>query len=207
MHTAVKIAPRYHAPAIHVLDASRSVVVVSSLLSSRDEFMEDIKDEYEEIREEHYASLKERRYLSLEAARERGLKVNWQVEPKPFVPNMLGTKVFDDYPLESLIDYIDWNPCMSCVMMYVMLLAYVCAARMLSTVFQTWQLRGKYPNRGFPKLFNDEAVGAEAKKLYDDANVMLKKIVSEKLLKAKGVFGLYPANSIGDDIEVRVREA
>ena len=125
MHTAVKIAPRYSNPAIHVLDASRSVVVVSSLLDAvrHQEFMEDLKEEYEEIREEHYSSLRERRYLSLDMAREKGFHINWKLEPKPVVPNFIGTKTFDDYPLQDLVDYIDWNP-----------------------FFQTWQLRGKYPN-------------------------------------------------------------
>jgi len=69
-------------------------------------------------------------------------------------------------------------------------------------VFQTWQLRGRYPNRGYPKIFNDEAVGKEAKKLFDEANAMLRKIIDEKLLQARGIFGIYPANSVGDDIEV-----
>ena len=113
MHTAVKISPRYSSPVLHVLDASRSVVVVSSLLDEKqkEEFIEDINEEYEEIREEHYSGLKERKYLSLEAARERGLKVNWKTEPLPDQPNFLGTKVMDNYDLDSLLDYIDWNPC------------------------------------------------------------------------------------------------
>lgn len=185
MHTAVKIAPRYKSPVIHVLDASRSVVVVSSLLDEKqvDDYLEDIADEYEEIREEHYAGLRERKYLSIAAAREKGLNLDWSLAPRPPKPNMLGSQVLNDYDLKSLLDYIDWNP-----------------------FFQTWQLRGKYPNRGFPKIFNDETVGSEAKKLYNDASDLLKRIVDEKLLKARGIFGIYPANSVGDDIEVYTDE-
>jgi 5-methyltetrahydrofolate--homocysteine methyltransferase len=126
MHTAVKIAPRYSAPALHVLDASRSVVVVSNLLDERmrEEFMEDVDEEYEEIREEHYSSLKDRRYLSIDVARQNMFNINWAIDP-PIKPNLIGEKVknlvhssfcllkvFDDYPLETLVDYIDWNPCM-----------------------------------------------------------------------------------------------
>jgi 5-methyltetrahydrofolate--homocysteine methyltransferase len=91
----------------------------------------------------------------------------------------LGTKVYKDFPLEDVLPYIDWNP-----------------------FFQVWQLRGRYPNRGYPKIFNDETVGAEAKKLFDEAQEMLKDIVSNKKLQLVGIVGLYPANSIGDDIEV-----
>lgn len=186
MHTAVKIAPRYSHPAIHVLDASRSVVVCSSLLDEKlkDDFFDDIKDEYEEIREEHYSSLKERRYLSLAQAREKAFVINWKTEPHPPKPNMVGDKVYDNYPLDSLVKYIDWNP-----------------------FFQTWQLRGKYPNRGFPKIFNDEAVGPEAKKLYNEALVMLDYIIKNKLLTARGIVSIYPANSVEDDIEVYTDES
>lgn len=114
MHTAVKIAPRYKSPAIHVLDASRSVVVVSALLDDkqRDDYVDDLEEEYEEIREEHYSGLRERKYLSLEDARKKGHKINWREEPQPVKPKFLGTKVFDDYDLDSLLPYIDWNPCM-----------------------------------------------------------------------------------------------
>ncbi|KAI8870927.1 methionine synthase-like protein [Ramicandelaber brevisporus] len=185
-HTAVKIAPRYSEPAIHVLDASRSVVVVSSLLDekAREDFIDDIREEYEEIREDHYDSLKNRRYLPLPAAKEQGLKINWSAQAAPVKPSFLGTRAFTDIDLSEVLPYIDWNP-----------------------FFQVWQLRGKYPNRGYPKIFNDEAVGAEAKKLFDEANVMLRTIIDKKQLKATGIVGMYPANSNGEDIEVYTDES
>jgi 5-methyltetrahydrofolate--homocysteine methyltransferase len=185
MHTAVKIGPQYATPehpVVHVLDASRSVVVVSALLDEeeerRSEYVEDILELYDEMREDHYASLDERPYVSLEAARSKGLKLDWGNITPP-KPNVTGTRVFRDVPLEELVPYIDWNP-----------------------FFQTWELRGKYPNRGYPKIFNDADVGEEAKKLYDDAQVMLSQIVSEKWLEARGIMGIYAAASVGDDIEV-----
>eukprot|EP00842_Homolaphlyctis_polyrhiza_P006501 jgi/Hompol1/6852/HPOL_005097-RA len=184
MHTAVKIAPRYSNPAIHVLDASRSVVVVSTLLDqkNRDDYVDDISDEYEDLRAEHYEGLKDRRYLTIAEAREKRMKIDWTNFEAPR-PTFLGTKVFEDYDLGSLISHIDWNP-----------------------FFQTWQLRGKYPNRGYPKIFDDETVGSEAKKLFDDASVMLKDILDRKLLKASAIVGFYPANAVGDDIELYTSE-
>ncbi|EIE86208.1 methionine synthase [Rhizopus delemar RA 99-880] len=179
MHTAVKIAPQYSCPAIYVLDASRSVPVVASLLDDnlKEEFAEDIRDEYEEMREEYYEGLEERHLLSIENAREKKLKINWALSPPPNKPTFLGTKVYNNYPLEKLVDHIDWNP-----------------------FFQVFQLRGRYPNRGFPKIFDDEHVGPEAKRLYDDAQEMLKTIVDKKLLTARGIVGFYPAHAAGDDI-------
>mgnify|MGYP005991848739 CR=1 FL=1 len=187
MHTAVKIAPQFETlehPVVHVLDASRSVVVVSNLLSKdtakRDLYVSDHLEEYEEMREDHYSSLEQRTYLSIADARKKGLKVDWAKRPAdPPVPRSPGITTLDDEDLSGLIEYIDWNP-----------------------FFQTWELRGKYPNRGYPKIFNDEDVGVEAKKLYDDAQAMLAKIISEKWLTAKGVVGIFPANSVGDDVEI-----
>uniref|UniRef100_A0AAY4B6P5 Methionine synthase n=1 Tax=Denticeps clupeoides TaxID=299321 RepID=A0AAY4B6P5_9TELE len=137
-HTAVKIAPRYSAPVVHVLDASRSVVVSSQLLDGNvnEEFFEEITEEYEEIRQDHYDSLKDRRYLSLPQAREKGLHIDWLSHPKPACPQFIGTHVFESYDLRKLVDYIDWKP-----------------------FFDVWQLRGKYPNRGYPKIFKDKTVG------------------------------------------------
>ncbi|XP_052767576.1 methionine synthase-like isoform X2 [Mya arenaria] len=180
-HTAVKIAPRYKQPVIHVLDASKSVVVCSSLLSrdDREVFLEDIVEEYEEIREEHYDSLKDRKYLPLEKAQAKKLHIDWSAEPAPGPPSFIGVKMFEDYDLTRLIPYIDWKP-----------------------FFDVWQLRGKYPNRGYPKIFNDKAVGAEAKKVYDEAQKMLKEIVASGSLQAHGVVAFYPAAGVGDDIEV-----
>lgn len=183
MHTAVKIDPRYSAPTVHVLDASRAVTVVSSLLdeNNQEDFIEDIREEYEELREEHYAGLEERKYISLKEARERKLLINFAgTEPPPPRPAKLGLKILNNYPLESVLDYIDWNP-----------------------FFQTWQLRGKYPNRGYPKIFNDESVGAEAKKLFDEAQIVLKDYVKHGKLFANAVVGFFPANTINhDDIEI-----
>ncbi|EAL65119.1 cobalamin-dependent methionine synthase [Dictyostelium discoideum AX4] len=178
IHTAVKISPHYSQPTVHVLDASRSVTVVQSLLdpNNKEVFAEDVSQQYAELREKHYASLKDRKYTSLEKARQHCVKVNWKTI-QPVKPTFLGTQVFKEYSLEKLVTKIDWNP-----------------------FFVTWQLRGKYPNRGYPRIFNDETVGAEAKKLFDDAQTMLKEIVDKKLLNARGVIGFYPANSIDEDI-------
>lgn len=187
MHTAVKIDPRYSAPVVHVLDASRAVTVVSSLLdkNNKDDFVEDVQEEYEELREEHYAGLEERKYISLKEARARKLVIDFAgAEPPACRPSKLGITVLNDFSLESTLDYIDWNP-----------------------FFQTWQLRGKYPNRGYPKIFNDETVGAEAKKLFDEAQEVLTDYVKNKKLYANGVVGLFPANTVNDDdIEVYAPE-
>jgi 5-methyltetrahydrofolate--homocysteine methyltransferase len=185
MHTAVKIAPRYSKPTIHVLDASRSVTVVTSLLdpTEKDSYCEAIADEYEELREEHYQNLKDRRYLSLEQARAKRLKIDWSNYTPP-KPTFIGTKVFDNWDLNSLLDHIDWNP-----------------------FFSVWQLRGKYPNRGYPKIFNDENVGAEAKKLFNEANNLLKEIIKEKTIRGVAAVSFYPANSVGDDIEIYTDES
>uniref|UniRef100_A0A4W6FIV2 Methionine synthase n=1 Tax=Lates calcarifer TaxID=8187 RepID=A0A4W6FIV2_LATCA len=140
-HTAVKIAPCYSCPVVHVLDASRSVVVCSQLLDEtvKEEYFDDLKEEYEEIRQEHYDSLKDRRYLSLSQAREKALHIDWLSLPRPVHPQFLGTRVFQWYDLNSLVDFIDWKP-----------------------FFDVWQLRGKYPNRGYPRIFNDKTVGTSS---------------------------------------------
>jgi len=181
-HTAVKIAPRYTEPAIHVLDASKSVVVCSSLLDEmrRGEYIDDVAEEYEEVREDHYENLREKKYFSLEKARDLKFKIDWiNSDYQPVRPSFLGTKTFKEYDLATLVPYIDWKP-----------------------FFDTWQLRGKYPNSRYPKIFQDATVGPEAKKLYDDAIKMLDVIVKKKQLKATGMVGFYHANSVGDDIEV-----
>nr|XP_012315331.1 methionine synthase isoform X4 [Aotus nancymaae] len=180
-HTAVKIAPRYSAPVIHVLDASKSVVVCSQLLDEnlKDEYFEEIMEEYEDIRQDHYESLKDRRYLPLSQARKSGFRMDWLSEPHPVKPTFTGTQVFEDYDLQKLVDYIDWKP-----------------------FFDVWQLRGKYPNRGFPKIFNDKTVGDEAKKVYNDAQNMLNTLISQKKLQARGVVGFWPAQSVQDDIHL-----
>ncbi|XP_029787516.1 methionine synthase isoform X1 [Suricata suricatta] len=180
-HTAVKIAPRYSAPVIHVLDASKSVVVCSQLLDEnlKDEYFEEILEEYEDIRQDHYESLKERRYLTLSQARNNGFHLDWLSEPPPVKPTFLGTRVFEDYDLQKLVAYIDWKP-----------------------FFDVWQLRGKYPNRNFPKIFKDKTVGEEAKKVYDDAQRMLTALIGQRKLRARGVVGFWPAQSVEDDIHL-----
>mmetsp|Transcript_14897 Transcript_14897/g.37861 ORF Transcript_14897/g.37861 Transcript_14897/m.37861 type:complete len:1207 (+) Transcript_14897:3-3623(+) len=183
MHTAVKISPHYtNSAVIYVLDASRSVPVCQKLMDkeSAEDFGQEIREQYNELREEFYTNLEDRKYLSLEKARQKRLVLDFsQPEHAPVVPNFIGTKVIDDFDMMDVIQAIDWNP-----------------------FFQVWQLRGRYPNRGYPKIFNDETVGEEAKKLFDDAQKMLTKFRENKSLKLVGIVGIYPANSIGDDIVI-----
>ena len=182
MHTAVKIAPVYDHPVLHVLDASRAVTVVSSLLDEelKEDFAADTAELYAEMREEHYASLEERKFLSLDQCRSKAMKVDWKNRSQhPIKPSFLGRRQYNNVPLEDLVPFIDWNP-----------------------FFAVWQLRGKYPNRGYPRIFEDEAVGAEAKKVFEDAQKMLKSIIDGRKLQANGVVAFYAANAVGDDIEV-----
>jgi len=186
-HTAVKIAPNYSHPVIHVLDASKSVVVCSSLLDDtmKDEFCDEVSDEYVDIRQDHYDNLTDRKYLSLKVARSRGLSIDWSSSGHQAVkPAFLGTRVFRDLPLHNLVPFIDWK-----------------------AFFDVWELRGKYPNGRFPKIFNDPTVGCEAKRLYDEAQEMLETIRGGGLLEARGVVGFYPANSVGDDVCLYADEA
>jgi len=186
MHTAVKLAPVYSGLVIHVLDASRSVPVAQALMDSekRQDMIEDVTETYAEMREEFYAGLEDRKYLSLPDARSKGMQVDWKsAENAPVKPKVIGTKAFIDFPIEEVLDYIDWNP-----------------------FFQVWQLRGRYPNRGYPKIFNDETVGKEAKKLHNEAMEMLDQIRKEKSLTLKAIVGFYPANAVGDDIHVYTNE-
>merc|ERR1719387_3262595 len=177
-HTAVKLAPKYDHGVIHVLDASRSCTVVSSLLSGeKQSYLEDIRDEYGEIRDEYYATLIDKKWKTLEQVQQARPTIDWaKIPPKP---NFLGNLCIRDHPITELLEYIDWTP-----------------------FFQVYQLRGKYPNRDYPKIFEDERVGQEAKKLFAEAKEMLDWIVKENILKATGVVGVWPANSVGDDIEV-----
>ncbi|PNW81543.1 hypothetical protein CHLRE_06g250902v5 [Chlamydomonas reinhardtii] len=184
MHTAVKIAPVYSGPVVHVLDASRSVPVCQAFVDKNDKqrqsYIEEVSEQYADLREEFYASLEDRKYLSLADARKRALAVDWK-DPvnQPVKPKVLGNKVIRAFPIEDVLDYIDWNP-----------------------FFQVWQLRGRYPNRGFPRIFNDATVGSEAKKLYEEAQAMLRDFVVNKRVTLNAVMGLYPAAAVGDDIEV-----
>ncbi len=176
IHAAVKIAPNYSGPAIHVLDASRSVTVCSTLMNGelRESYIDQIKAEYDKAREAHLNKRSDKRFKTLEEARTNKFQIDLeQVAP---APTFTGTKVLEDFPLEELLPYIDWTP-----------------------FFHTWELRGSYP-----RIFEDKNVGDEAKKLFDDAQTLLKRIVDEKLLKAKAVFGFWPAQTIGDDIQLAV---
>ena len=180
MHTAIKIAPCYSGPVIHILDASKTVVAVNTLLDkdSRDDYLEEIKDEYETIRKEFYETKSDKKFHSIEKARKLKYNIDWK-HYIPHKPKNLG--VFPiEVELEEIAKYIDWT-----------------------YFFVVWGIRGKYPNRSFPKIFNDESVGEEALKLYNDANEMLEEIIQKKLLKAKGVYGIFEANSNeSDDIEL-----
>ncbi len=175
-HTAVKIEPRYAPPVIHVKDASRAVGVAQSLLSKdlKDGFTRQVKQDYETLRERHKGRQAGIKWLALAQARANRLPVDWQ-DYEPPAPEWTGVQSVDDYSLAELRDYVDWTP-----------------------FFAAWELAGR-----FPRILDDETVGAEARKLYDDARAMLDKIITEKWFTARAVFGLFPANSIGhDDIEV-----
>jgi 5-methyltetrahydrofolate--homocysteine methyltransferase len=176
IHAAVKIAPNYSGPAIHVLDASRSVTVCSTLMNGelKQGYVDQIKAEYDKAREAHLNKRSDKRFKTLEEARANKFQIDLsQIAP---APTFTGTKVLEDYSLEELLPYIDWTP-----------------------FFHTWELKGSYP-----RIFEDKNVGTEATKLFDDAQALLKRIIDEKLLKAKAVFGFWPAQAIGDDIELRV---
>ncbi len=174
VHTAVKINPNYNrGQAVYVLDASRAVGVVSKLLSDTDNapYVEGIKTEYAKVRESHLANEARKQRITLKAARDNKFKIEWPAF-KPVKPSYLGVRSFSNYSLASLVPYIDWTP-----------------------FFQTWELAGRYP-----QILTDNKVGAEAKKLFDDAQLLLKRIVAEKWVTASAVVGFWPANSIGDDI-------
>jgi 5-methyltetrahydrofolate--homocysteine methyltransferase len=181
IHTAVKIAPNYSGSVVHVMDASRSVPVVSSLISADEtvssNFAEQIKTEYTNLREIHNRKKGQDNLLSLEDARKNSLKSDWT---KIWIvkPEKPGVTILKDFPLEKLRNYIDWTP-----------------------FFHAWEMKGKYP-----VIFDYDKYGSEARKLFNDANRLLDKILKEKLLTANGVIGLFPANSVGDDIEVYIDE-
>ncbi|TMW57200.1 hypothetical protein Poli38472_003125 [Pythium oligandrum] len=185
MHAAVKIAPHYSTadhPVIHVLDASRSVVVVGNLLredEEREDFVEDLLEEYEELREEYYASLDDIKMISFADAKKKAFQIDFENNPPFQKVNRLGTHLIEHLDLEKLVPFIDWNP-----------------------FFQTWELRGRYPNRGYPKIFDDESVGEEARKVFDEGQKLLKEIISKKLMHVKGVSGIFPAYREGEDVIV-----
>ncbi len=176
IHAAVKIAPQYSGPTIHVLDASRSVTVCSQLMNkqSKDAYIAEIKQEYEKTRIAHLHKKSDKRYIPVAEARAKRFKPDFSVIPP--APTFIGTKTIKNFPLEELVAYIDWTP-----------------------FFHTWELRGS-----FPKIFEDVYVGEEAKKLYADAQELLKDIISNKKLRAHAVLGFWPANQVGDDIELQL---
>jgi len=181
-HTAVKLISKYDNGVIHVLDASRSCTVVSSVMSGeKQSYLADIKEEYAEIREEYYATLVDKKWKTIEQAQKKKPTLDWSLTPPK--PNFIGNLMIKDHPISEIIEYIDWTP-----------------------FFQLYQLRGKYPNRDYPAIFNDARVGGEAKKLFAEAQEMLEFIIKEGILKASGVAGIWPANSVGDDIEVYSNE-
>jgi len=142
----------------------------------------DVTTEYRELREHHYRTLKDRKFLSIEDARARAPKIDWQ-SMKITTPSFIGNRTFKNYPLEKLVPRIDWGP-----------------------FFAVWELRGKAPNRGYPRIFNDPNVGPEATKVFTEAQNMLKLIIDGKLLQAHAVVAFYPANSTGDDIDLYADE-
>jgi len=170
-HTAVKIAPEYKQTVVHVNDASRAVTVASNLLQTENKtkYSKDIKEEYDSLREQYLSRSRDKNYLTIEGARKNKFQIDWN-DYQPTKPNFIGTKVVE-VELSELIPFIDWTP-----------------------FFQSWQLFGKYP-----KILTDEIIGTEATKLFADAENMLQKIVSEKWFTAKGILGIFPANTINDD--------
>ncbi|WP_430405934.1 methionine synthase [Fluviicola sp.] len=175
VHTAVKIEQNYHkGQTVHVLDASRSVTVVEQLLGyKKDQFVKDIQADYARVREHHEKHRGAKQVLSYEDALKNRLVLDFNDETIK-KPNQLGVQVIEQQDLSLLVPYIDWTP-----------------------FFQTWELHGK-----FPRILSDEVVGKEATQLYADAQAMLKQIVDEKWLTAKAAFGIFPANSVDDDIEI-----
>jgi 5-methyltetrahydrofolate--homocysteine methyltransferase len=172
MHTAVKIAPQYENGVVHVLDASRSVTVAGSLLSKEQKpgYLANVGKEYQKLRDDFSNKKTAKQYLTLAQAQQNKVVIDWNSYTPP-TPQFTGTKIFENYDLNELVDYIDWGP-----------------------FFIAWELHGK-----FPAILKDEKVGKEATKLFADANALLKKIINEKWLTPRGVIGFWPASSDGKD--------
>jgi 5-methyltetrahydrofolate--homocysteine methyltransferase len=175
IHAAVKIDPQYDAPVIHVRDASKSIGVLSGLLSAenKEAYGRKIKEHYASMRKEYELTRTVGQYITLEEARNNRFKPDWDKFPV-IRPQFTGNKYFIEYPLDEIKDYIDWT-----------------------FFFHGWKMNGKYPS-----IFNDPIKGVEARKLFEDAQIMLQEIISKRMVTAKGVIGLYPCNSIGDDVEI-----
>jgi 5-methyltetrahydrofolate--homocysteine methyltransferase len=177
MHTAVKIAPEYHNPVIHVRDASRATGVVAALLSAdgKKPFIDSVTEKYSALRHKHESTRAGVTYVSLEQARANKFKMDWS-SFKPVKPTFLGVKHIDNYPLEEISKYIDWT-----------------------FFFHAWKISGKYP-----AIFDDPLKGVEARKLFNDAQVLLKRIIEKKMVQANGVFGFFETNAIGDSLELNL---
>ncbi|HWY37931.1 MAG TPA: vitamin B12 dependent-methionine synthase activation domain-containing protein, partial [Bacteroidia bacterium] len=176
VHTAVKVAPHYSHAVVHVNDASKSVPVASSLISKelRGPFMQDVLKDYERVREQNKNAQGQNKFISLQEARQNKFPVEWN-KTQIAKPAFVGNKVFDNYSLQEIAGYIDWTP-----------------------FFHSWEMKGSYP-----KIFDDKERGEEAKKLFADAQKMLKQVIGEKWLTARAVIGIYPAHTVNeDDIEV-----
>jgi len=172
-HTAVKIAPYYSEPVIHIIDASRAVPATTSLLSDdgRAEFVAQHRAEYESVRKAH--AVPKQKTIALQEARTRRTPIEWRAEDIP-TPGFTGVRVLDEFPLATLREYIDWTP-----------------------FFHTWELKGVYP-----RILDDEKQGEQARQIFTEANVLLDKIIERKLLTARGVYGLFPAAAVCDDVEL-----
>ncbi len=171
-HTAIRIAPAYSGPTVHVIDASRAVGVAGALLGEgRERYVASIRDEYEAVRAEREGRRAREERLTLEAARANRLRIDWSAGPAPPVPSYLGVRSFEPWPLEDLVERIDWTP-----------------------FFATWELRGR-----FPEILEDARLGPSARPLYDDARRLLERIVRDRLLEARAVAGFWPAASTPDD--------
>src|SRR5690606_20528946 len=176
-HTAVKIAPQYEQPVVHVKDASLSVPAVEKLIDPdrKAEYVEKVREEQQRDRD-NFTHRQDRKLVPYAEALERRFQTDWASVDIP-TPSFTGLRTIENMDLSVLRDYIDWSP-----------------------FFMTWQLIGKYP-----KIFEDEQIGEEARKIFKDANGLLERVIAEKLLTAKGVYGFWPASSEGDDIRVRVQ--
>ena len=174
-HTAVRIDEKYHGPTVHVTDASRCVPVLRALLAEegREAFLEELREGHRREREAHAAKSDRSRLVSLEEARANKVEVDWAVHG-PVVPRETGVHVFDEYPLAELVRYIDWTP-----------------------FFQAWEIKGR-----FPEVLDAEATREPARSLFYDAQQLLTQIMDEGLLRAAAVAGLFPAHSVGDDVEI-----
>jgi 5-methyltetrahydrofolate--homocysteine methyltransferase len=170
-HTAVKIAPEYQSTVVHVNDASRAVTVASNLLQpeTKDNYVQSLRAEYYQLREGYLSRSRDKNYLSIEDARKNKLQLDWE-NFTPVKPNFIGTKTIE-VELSQLVDFIDWTP-----------------------FFQSWELYGKYP-----AILKDDVVGEQASALFADAQKMLHQIVTEKWFTAKGILGIFPANTVNDD--------